>query len=631
MRIHIRGTILFCVIMQFALTGFCWEPLPKVDLTRFSIGDFSDGNIDMPFYLYYFHRVANNMVEKGPNRGFIDIPVWRGSDDNEPHNARIMESILSLAYFYTTEKPWNVYYHHPELKKRLKAALNFWCGIQSPEGKFSEYGPKKWNLAGTAFATKFMGETLRLLTQDGTLDQELIERVAAADRKAIWITLTDPQLWEHGLRYSNQFSNVWAGALAYLDLYPDARLQSQFIRRLRQSMDAFQSPAGYFYEKSGPDWQYNMGTHHSNLWMSWHYARGTALEDYFLEKERRWYEWLSYNAVPEPGNEYFVLNRAIETRKGKTCFRRERIPTGSEGNLGEDEIENTALAEKVKIARAYSSTRSTYQADLQFARQQRREQWPNVKALDLSEFSALSPYAFLHRQHVRWLPTREQKQEARESIPFFRQERFIHQRVDSRHPVSYTYYKSPCYYAAFNAGKKLTSQQRYGLGLVWHQEMGALLQSQTGTKEFAWGTREPNGKVVYEGESFTPTFMLGDEKISAKPGCRDLSYGALTVAYPLGEGGSKTVRFTNEGIHVDIVHAGEFYEQFPLLARDYEMMSVTSEMVTIQDGNRAFRIELEGVEKAPHWESKDFIAGKILCGIRMTARDKLSYVLRFPK
>ena len=44
-------------------------------------------------------------------------------------------------------------------------------------------------------------------------------------------------------------------------------------QRLEESMTAFQSPAGYFYEKDGPDWGYFLSTHHSDLHMAWHYAR----------------------------------------------------------------------------------------------------------------------------------------------------------------------------------------------------------------------------------------------------------------------------------------------------------------------------------------------------------------------
>lgn len=56
---------------------------------------------------------------------------------------------------------------------------------------------------------------------------------------------------------------------------------------------------GYFYEKDGPDWGYFLGTHHSDIHAAWHYAHNTDRAKYFIEKEERWYDWLSYNAVYE--------------------------------------------------------------------------------------------------------------------------------------------------------------------------------------------------------------------------------------------------------------------------------------------------------------------------------------------
>ena len=79
---------------------------------------------------------------------------------------------------------------------------------------------------------------------------------------------------------------MWGGSLAYLDLFPDEEIERLLDRQLGKSMEAFQSPVGYFYERSGPDWGYFLGTHHSTLQIAWHYAQDTDRERYFLEKER---------------------------------------------------------------------------------------------------------------------------------------------------------------------------------------------------------------------------------------------------------------------------------------------------------------------------------------------------------
>ena len=72
--------------------------------------------------------------------------------------------------------------------------------------------------------------------------------------------------------------------------------------RLREQLAAaegdHQSPVGYFYEAGGPDWGYDLNTHHSNFIMAWHYARGTPSGERFRSiRCRRWYDWFAYNAV----------------------------------------------------------------------------------------------------------------------------------------------------------------------------------------------------------------------------------------------------------------------------------------------------------------------------------------------
>jgi hypothetical protein len=270
--------------LSLATTGVA-QPLPKVppvDLGQLKPGDFSDAEVELPYYLAHFHRVANSVSEEGELRGFFDLSVWRGQVNHKTYNARVMENCLSLAFFYCTQRSWNPYYGDSALRQRLESALDYWCRMQSPEGKFSEYGPQEWNLAATAFATKFMGETLRLLHGGPPIDAGLSERVWLAQRKAIMIVLNDPEMWQHGVDYSNQYSNVWAGGLGYLALRADPELEARLRQRIEESITAFQSPAGYFYERGGPDWGYNLGTHHSNLHVAWHYARGTDLEPIFI-------------------------------------------------------------------------------------------------------------------------------------------------------------------------------------------------------------------------------------------------------------------------------------------------------------------------------------------------------------
>src|SRR4051812_12085927 len=145
-----------------AAASAAWEKIPPVDWSKIKPSDFRDDELDLPYDLEHFHVLANGIVEEGPDRGFINAGVWRGAKDPS-YNARVLENYETLALFYCTNRPWNPYYASPALRQRLEAVLEFWCSIQGPQGQFSEYAPKRWGTAPTAFATKFMGRTLELL------------------------------------------------------------------------------------------------------------------------------------------------------------------------------------------------------------------------------------------------------------------------------------------------------------------------------------------------------------------------------------------------------------------------------------------------------------------------------------
>jgi len=533
---------------------------------------FEDDELDLPYFLVHFHRVANGVVLKGKNRGFIDIPVWRRERDNKPYNARVMENILSLAYFYANNRPWNHYYNRLELRIRLEAALKYWCDMQSPEGKFSEYGPGEWNLAATAFATKFMGEALHWLEKEPVIEEELLKRVIETDRKAIYQVLTHEEWYEFGKNYSNQYSNVWAGALAYLDLYPDREIDSLLKYRLRQSMNDFQSKAGYFYEAGVPDWSYNLGTHQSNLHMAFHYAKDKLIRERLGAKARAFSEWLAYNSVPEPEPDVYMLNRGIECRQLLPAFER----------YGWFLSQSMPLAQVDQLSHAFVLDQQEVEQAVQNTREEVRQTWPRVDPLPVREFSAFSPYTFLHRRHERYYPTPQERMIAMKQLPVNRKP-FVHQRFDTRNHTVYTYVRTEQYYAAFNSGKQLRRQQRYGLGLVWNPETGTVLQTQTGDTTAAWGMRTQAENLPVEADDLPVHFFMDDQPVSLQAGNHDLSGEVLSLIYDLESEGTKQVEFLQDRIRVSIAYPGTFYEFVPLLVPDDKLLLMQSNKVILPE------------------------------------------------
>ncbi len=565
----------------------------------------------LAYYLGHFHRVANAVREEEPNRGFIDLHVWR----HRPfatYNARIMESILSLAWFYTKDAPWNPYYADEALRLRLEAAMLFWIDIQHEDGAFSEYGAGRWNLPATAFATKFIGEAMVLLEDGPPIDSTIHQKMRDSWRKAIMRTFES--WWEGGRRFTNQYTNAFAGALAYLYLYEDEEMEAKLQERMKAAADEFVSPAGYMYERDGPDWGYYFGTHHSNVQMIWHYGRDLELikpeegkgdaesefsgetpteglenktvEDVWetfgdIQKEEYKHntEWLTYNAVPQPDRGPFYLNRTVETRTRMQAFKRVETP----------------LAEVVPAVRAFNVTEEERRQRLKWCRRQLEDDWGDPPSLETGTHMGFSPYAFLHRDHITWYPTEAQRQESYEQLPYIANDRFVHQRVDDRRDQVFTYIRRPGYYVAFNA-PTFTSPR--GIGLAWHPVYGALLQSQQ-DYDFAWGAVCLEEDSLLESGPIDPDFLLDGESVQPQVGKRDLPDGEFVISYAMQDG-ERRLQFNDEDLHVSVNgFSSSFAEQIPLLLGEEDELDVSEDNRIVQlnrGGENILTIEFDGAE-----------------------------------
>jgi hypothetical protein len=245
------------------------------------------------------------------------------------------------------------------------------------------------------------------------------------------------------------------------------------------------------------------------------------------------------------------------------------------------------------------------------------KQWPRVDSLAVGTFRAFSPYAFLHRSHVRWRPTDAERRAAVAALRHQRETRFTHQRVDSRKPVVYSYVRRPAYYAAFTAGELVTAQQRYGLGLLWMPGAGTVLQSQTGATSTAWGTRAADSALVYE--------AAGVGAAAAAPGNRDLPAGDYRVSYPLGARGSKAVTFGDRGIRVSVNHAGAFVEQLPLLALPTDEITARPGLVELRRGTATVAVRWAPATTATVERTAETSGARRVVAVAIPATGELTY------
>ncbi len=572
--------------------------VPPFDPSRLRPSDFSDADLDMPYNITWLPRIANSVETDGPNRGFINISVWRGAQDFHPYNARVMESILTLAWFYSSPRKWNQFYANKALRARLELALEYWCNLQSPEGKFSESGPQQWNLAATSSAVKFISEALRLLKTGPPITPALQARAVDCCRKALHATFDDPDLMTQGKSDSSQYSNVFAGGSAFLAMYPDATLSAHLNEQVDFSPTNLQSLCGYMYEHDGPDLGYTLNTHHQNLQMAYHHWRGTHLGGILVDEENLFGKWLSYNLLPEPGQSIWVANRSIETRQRHAVFS------------GVD----TPLADRAIIMRAFATPPDRRAELIRVAREKMEQMWPRVDPLNVGEPEALSPCRFLERANYDWHPTADQITEARKMLRPLNEDSFVEQMQDTRQPLVFTYLRRRNYYAAFaSAPKTVSEQQRLGLTFVWSPLTGVLLQSQTGGTETAWGT------------------SLGDPlPVEASSVLAHLADDNATMTYPLPGGGSKTINFAPDRIHVTVECYGDIVEHVPVF--DPTLIFSPAEY-----SMRPAPVEITGPRPAacpdpnePCAEVVGPVPGKTLFQVELRANGKLEYEIRPP-
>lgn len=614
--------------------------VPAPDFSLIDLADFSDEDYlapkvwthdsrGIPYYFTHFHQVANAVRLEEPYRGFIDIVVHRQPAYNKPFNARVQENHLWLAYFYSHNANWNLYYGMPEVRYRLEAVLEHLLTLQNPDGTFSEYHFGENNLGGVSFAIQFLGQTIRLLNEAKAsnsgfpfINEELFDRVIAATRFSLIRVLEDDRLWGYGRATTNKYTLVWSSVAAYLQYYPDTELESKMLARLEQSEDEFISPAGFYYESDAYDMGYNLAVHLQNLIGDYHYFKDTPLEQAMIDKESKFFEWLSYNLVLEPDGTYFTANSAVGSRNSSLTVDRKDIP----------------LAEKLPLARVFVRTQEEVAADIAAAKEAITQDgiWPNVPELPLTGGNAYNPYGLYNRIMYNYHPTEAEKGEAIQSLPYIARDRFIHQRVDSadRSGWEFTYIRRPGYYATFNAGELINGLQVFGLGLLWHPEGGIMLSSKTEAQDlnatsrgYSWGTRAADKSRVYENGDVLAQYTIDGGTIEPAVGYGDLPEGELAVQYSLGNAGQKTVTYGEEGITVAIQHAGAFEERFPLTIASGDQLDISGNKITVTRGHVVLEIEFDreveaGIEKA---SSQVFTHSVNM--LVVSAVDQLSYTL----
>ena len=596
-----------------------WEAVPPADFSRIKPADFADHELAVPRHLFHFARVANAVVEHGEHRGFLDLAVNRDPADNRPHNARIMEMQMVLAYFYAADRPWNPYRGHPAVRARLEAMLTRWARMQRADGLFAEYSPDNYSLAPTNFGAMTAAQALEILHAGrAPIDREVLDDAEAALRRALMAIFTREDMKRHGRDWSNQYSGSYYAALAFLSWRPDRELERAFAAAFLEALDRDQSPAGFHYEQGGPDFGYS-GVHDNNLRVAWPLLRSrAALARPLLEAEARWNAWLAANFAPQPGlgeHPVYLVNAGINTRTSHAVQTPRSRP----------------LAELVPETRPFATTPEEHRRELAARRAALEREWGRWGELRVPNAYAYQP-GFVYdawRPLNTWQVAETDRAAAIARLPALagsRQNRQLH----DAWPVTVTTARRPGYYAAFNSGRIRVPRQVYGLGLLWNENYGTALQAVAGT-QWVVGTRAgPMGKTR-EQSDFSPAFRVGATRFTPRPGVTDLRAGDLQVTYSLEREGRKTVIFADARVETEVELSGPFEEVIPLVVPDDARVEQSLGGLEVRRANgTVFFVETISrgavIELGPPTPLQEGLSRRLLT---LRTRDQLRYALGF--
>ncbi|NJP96857.1 hypothetical protein HCN51_46805 [Nonomuraea sp. FMUSA5-5] len=621
-------------------------PLPEVaalDPGTIDLADFTGLEQQIAPYLGNLARLANSVNDdSATDYGFITCGCWRTGQG--PSDARVMENVLTLAYFYTADRPWNPYHRDPALRGRLEAALRFLLTTQNDDGSFPQGSGDVHSRAATGFALELYAIMLDLLDADGTLDPALVTELTTAMKAASRWFLEDEEVWgPRGAQFANQVAGGLVGISRLLPRFGDAALHTRFEQRLAEHERVSQSEAG-FYRDGTVAHRYSIEVESEDL-AGW---ADPATRPVIDRMQGRYLDWAQYNLLYDQALDGYFINTAIDSRHRGWNYADE-LPIGS----------NNLWGAVIPQARAYSATREeTEQRRAAFA----KAGWQTSVA------PLIAPtWAYLDPAIVRdvalgeeYHPAAAERLAAIKTLRPYAGAPYTEHRADSVTGQRFVFAKRPAYAVGLGFGKHVTTQygfwdnQRFGLNYLYDPKLGVLVQGQNAPQigaprtrpvnaELSWGT----GWAAADGLHFdsydqpVPAFYRDGAPVDpATAGDLD----DLEIRYAAA-GGTKSVTL-DDRLRVR-VEAGTtpFFERIPLVLDEDDTVrwigggpvavgsrseaANVSGVVVNRDG-RSLEIRWSGTGSAVLWPSSFPVAGgkRTLQVLDVKAEGTLAYDLR---
>ncbi|MET7464690.1 hypothetical protein [Nonomuraea sp. NPDC005501] len=626
-------------------------PLPEVanlDPGTIDLADFTGLEQQIAPYLANLARLANSVNDdSATNYGFITCGCWRAGQG--PDDARVMENVLTLAYFYTADRPWNPYRRDEALRRRLEAALRFTLGTQNADGSFPQGGGDVHSRAATGFALELYAIMLELLDADGTVDPALVSSLTAAMKRAATWFLEDQEVWgPRGSQFANQVAGGLVGISRLLRRLDDPALRARFEQRLADHEKISQSEAGFFRDGTVAH-RYSLEVETEDL-AGW---ADPATRPVIDRMQSRYLDWAQYNLLYDKQLDGYFINTAVDSRHRGWNYAAE-LPIGS----------NDLWGRTIPQARAYAATREEV-AERRAAFVKGGWQ-ASVAPLVAPAWAYLDP-AVIRDVALRdeYYPAEAEREAAVGTLRPYAGAPYTEVRADSATGQRFVFAKRPAYVAGMGFGKHVNTQygfwdnQRFGLSYLYDPKLGVVIQGQNAPQvgaprtrpaeaELSWGTgwAAADGFHVDAYDQPVPEFFRDGSPV-APATVADLD--ALEIRYrAAGAPVTKSVTL-GDTLKVRVEGTGDFFERIPLVLGEDDTLqwiggpAGSREVkvgtradaegvsgVVVNRGGRSLEIRWTGAGSATLWPSSFPVAGggRALQVLDVKATGRLGYDVR---
>lgn len=505
-------------------------------------------------YLAILPGMTNDIEVVDPATiGYMDGGWWR--TPSIPTNARVQEHVFTLSWFHANARAWNPYAGSTALRNRLEAAIVHYLDLQHVDGSFPEYTVTEESKAATGFGLNYLAKTLANLRRANALPARRTQIDAALHTGMTWFLNPANAIWNAPVVFANQNAAGLSASTVALALTPDSTLQSQLRDRIDYLAAHGQSPAGFFYEPTGMDIDYNFEVMLPEIAEIYRLTGNQTV----LSMARKFTDWFGYNVVREPDGSGSLTYVAMSARTTVTGYDNV-VPDPDRTNLASffvPAIPN--LAAFYTTAEDRAATRAAWAAAAGPA--------PGLAKQDTS------PRIIAHAPYGEALPCKATKAAAIAQLPYIRSTDFAVQRRDTALNQIYTYVRRPLLYLAGFFGTRPSSEVRSSPGLLWHPVAGTVIQSQQIDTQ-CWASLLPNGNADAHSD-LDATFLVGGQSWNGQP----VAPGSapVTVNYQLPDGRIKTtLTIMPNSVTRAVQGTSALTEQIPLVLKPSDQVAFTN-------------------------------------------------------